>query len=83
MFLNGWVLVFFLIWNEQGETFTHIQTDFFPYCIDSELSEAIFWRNEDIIYHILWKLEYSLCSKPCNSLVTHSTKSPQGTVPIY
>lgn len=42
MFLNGWVLVFFLIWNEQGETFTHIQTDFFPYCIDSELSEAIF-----------------------------------------
>lgn len=41
MFLNGWVLGFF-IWNEQAEAFTYIQTRFFPFYIDLELSEIVF-----------------------------------------
>lgn len=41
VFLNGRVLDFF-IWNEQGETFIYIQTDFFTYYIDPELSEIVF-----------------------------------------
>lgn len=41
MFLNGWVLGFF-IWNEQAEAFTYIQIRFFPFYIDLELSEIVF-----------------------------------------
>lgn len=41
MFLYGRVLFFFIL-SEQGEAFTYIQTDFFPYYIDPELSETVF-----------------------------------------